>query len=302
MSAPRVRIVEVGPRDGLQNESRILEPAVRRELVERLVRAGLQDVEAGAFVSPRAVPQMAGSGGVLSGLARTPGVRYPVLVPNVRGFEDALAAGANYVAVFAAASETFSQKNIRCSIEESLQRYAEVLAHADETHVPVRGYVSCVVECPYEGPIRPESVAAVAAELHDMGCEEISLGDTIGTGTPGTVLPMLECVARRVPLARLAGHYHDTYGMAVANCYASWRFGLRTFDSSVGGLGGCPYAPGARGNVATEDLAWLFEGLGVPTGIDLPALIECARWIGEHLGHEPGSRVYRALVSRTAAH
>ncbi|HYB51787.1 MAG TPA: hydroxymethylglutaryl-CoA lyase, partial [Burkholderiaceae bacterium] len=239
---PTVRLVEVGPRDGLQNERTPLSLEVKRELIERLARAGLRQIEAGAFVSRERVPQMADSGALLAQLRALPAlseVSLPVLTPNLQGFEAAVSAGAGRVAVFAAASETFSQKNINCSIAESLKRFEPVLAAARNSKIPVRGYLSCVVACPYEGPIAPARVAGLAAELTQMGCYEISLGDTIGVGTPGTVLPMLEAVARRVPVRQLAGHFHDTYGMAVANAYAAYGFGLRTFDASVAGLGGC---------------------------------------------------------------
>ena len=292
--APTVRLVEVGPRDGLQNERTPLSLEVKRELIERLARAGLRQIEAGAFVSRERVPQMADSGALLAQLRALPAlseVSLPVLTPNLQGFEAAVSAGAGRVAVFAAASETFSQKNINCSIAESLKRFEPVLAAARNSKIPVRGYLSCVVACPYEGPIAPARVAGLAAELTQMGCYEISLGDTIGVGTPGTVLPMLEAVARRVPVRQLAGHFHDTYGMAVANAYAAYGFGLRTFDSSVAGLGGCPFAPGASGNVATEDLVYLFEGLGAATGVDLASLVECGNWICAQLGRQNASRV-----------
>ena len=296
-SAGAVRIVEVGPRDGLQNEARAVPTAVKLELVERLAAAGLRTIEATAFVSPRWVPQMADHAELLRALARRPGVEYPVLVPNLRGFEAALAAGATEVAVFAAASETFTRRNVNASIAESLERFAPVLAAARRHGVKVRGYVSCVVGCPYEGEIDPARVADVAGRLLDLGCHEISLGDTIGVGTPPSVMRMLEAVARRVPLARLAAHFHDTYGMAVANVHAAYQLGLRTFDGSVAGLGGCPYAKGATGNVATEDLVYLMSGLGAETGVDLALLAECAAWIAAALGREPASRVSRALLA-----
>jgi hydroxymethylglutaryl-CoA lyase len=300
-----VRLVEVGPRDGLQNEPAQLPLEVRRELIERLAACGLAEIEAGAFVSPKWVPQMAGSGELLASLAplRAPGgplsrVALPVLTPNLQGYEAAVAAGANDVAVFAAASETFSRRNINCSIAESLKRFEPVLAAARRARIRVRGYLSCVVGCPYEGRVAPEAVAAVARELIALGCSEISLGDTIGVGTPGSVRAMLECVARVVPPERLAGHFHDTYGMAVANAYAAYEFGLRVFDASVAGLGGCPYAPGASGNVATEDLVYLFEGLGARTGVQLEALAAAGAWICERLGRESRSRVARSLAAR----
>jgi hydroxymethylglutaryl-CoA lyase len=305
---PDVRLVEVGPRDGLQNEAIQVSLANRRELIERLARAGLREIEAGAFVSPKWVPQMADSAPLLQSLQplRTPpgplaGVRLPVLTPNLQGYTAARAAGADRVAVFAAASETFSQRNINCSIRESLQRFEPVLAAARLDRIPVRAYLSCVVGCPYEGAVAPAAVADVAAQLLAMGCYEISLGDTIGVGTPASVLAMLQAVARTVPVAQLAGHFHDTYGMAVANVYAAFGFGVCTFDASVAGLGGCPYAPGASGNVATEDLVYLFRGLGVETAVDLDALIEAGAWICGQLGRETRSRVARSLGARASA-
>ena len=291
-----VHLVEVGPRDGLQNEAVSVPLAVKRGLVERLAAAGLREIEAGAFVSPRRVPQMADSAALLRSLVEAPvagrgDLRLPVLTPNLQGYEAARAAGAQRVAVFAAASETFSQRNIQCSIGQSLERFAPVLEAARKEAVPVRAYVSCVIACPYEGAIAPAAVAALAGQLRDMGCYEISLGDTIGVGTPASVGRLLDCVARSVPLERLAGHFHDTYGMGVANAHAAYALGVRTFDASVAGLGGCPYAPGASGNVATEDLVYLFEGMGVDTGVDRDALIACADWICAQLGRRGRGRV-----------
>jgi len=293
-----VRIVEVGPRDGLQNEKQIVPAATKLELIERLAAAGLRDIEVTSFVSPKWVPQMADQAEVMRGLRRHPGVNYPVLTPNLKGFEAAVAEGATEVAVFAAASEGFSRKNINCSIDESIARFVPVADAAKRLGVKVRGYVSCVVACPYDGPTAPQQVARVAARLHELGCYEVSLGDTIGVGTPGPVLRMLEAVAGQVPVARLAGHYHDTYGMAVANVHASYDFGLRVFDSSVAGLGGCPYAKGATGNVATEDVVYLLHGLGADTGVDLDALVDCGAWISAQLGRDNGSRVGRAVMSK----
>ena len=293
-----VRIVEVGPRDGLQNEKQTVPTAVKLELIRRLAAAGLKTIEATAFVSPKWVPQMADQAEVMAGLPDLPAVNFPVLAPNLKGFEAALAAGAREVAVFAAASESFSQKNINCSIAESIQRFVPVFDAAQAAGVRVRGYVSCVVACPYEGAIAPAQAAAVAAELHALGAYEVSLGDTIGAGTPASVNALLEATAARVPVAQLAGHYHDTYGMAVANVHASWRFGLRVFDSSVAGLGGCPYAKGATGNVATEDIVYLLHGLGASTGIHLDALVDAGAWISAQLGRDTGSRVARALLAR----
>lgn len=293
-----VRIVEVGPRDGLQNEATAVATAVKLELIGRLADAGLRCIEATAFVSPKWVPQMADQAAVMAGLPARPGVSHPVLTPNLKGYEAAVAAGAREVAIFAAASESFSQRNINCSIAESMARFEPVMRAATRDGVRVRGYVSCVVGCPYEGAVAPAQAAAVAAQLHAMGCYEVSLGDTTGVGTPASVCAMLEASAARVPVDRLAGHYHDTYGMAVANVFASYRFGLRVFDSSVAGLGGCPYAKGASGNVATEDLVYLLQGLGAATGIDLEALADTGAWISAQLGRRTGSRVARALLAR----
>lgn len=293
----QVRIVEVGPRDGLQNEKQIIPTAIKLELIERLAAAGLRDIEVTSFVSPKWVPQMADHLQVMRGLVRHAGVNYPVLTPNLKGFEAAVAAGAKEVAVFAAASEAFSQKNINCSIAESIGRFVPVFEAAREQGIRVRGYVSCVIACPYDGAIAPAQVATVAEQLEAMGSYEVSLGDTIGVGTPASVLRMLEAVSARIPLDRLAGHYHDTYGMALANVHASWQFGLRTFDGSISGLGGCPYAKGATGNVATEDLVYLLHGLNAQTGIDLDSLVETAAWISAVLGRPPHSRVARAPVA-----
>ena len=287
----RVRIVEVGPRDGLQNEKQIVSTDTKVELIARLGAAGLPAIEATSFVSPKWVPQMGDNAEVIARIARLPGVNYPVLTPNLKGFEAALAAGAKEVAVFGAASESFSQKNINCSIAESLDRFVPVVEAARAAGVRVRGYVSCVLGCPYEGEVAPEAVAGVAATLFDMGCYEVSLGDTIGTGTPGKTRRMLDAVARRVPIDKLAGHYHDTYGQALVNIYASLQAGVATFDASVAGLGGCPYAAGASGNVATEDVVYMLDGLGVETGIRLDALVETSAWICERLGRSNGSKV-----------
>ena len=290
-----VRIVEVGPRDGLQNEPGEVPTAVKVELIERLADAGLPAVEATAFVSPKWVPRMADHTEVLERLRRKPGVSYPVLTPNLKGFESARAAGATEVAVFGAASEAFSKKNINCSIAESLQRFQPIVELSLRHKIRVRGYVSCVLGCPYEGEVKPERVAEVAAALYEMGCYEVSLGDTIGVGTPGKARAMIEACARRVPLERLAGHYHDTYGQALANIYASLELGLSTFDASIAGLGGCPYAAGASGNVATEDVVYMLHGLGIETGVDLRRLVEIGRWICGVLGREPASKVNRAF-------
>jgi hydroxymethylglutaryl-CoA lyase len=294
------KIVEVGPRDGLQNEPGEVPTQVKLELIERLAAAGLPSIEATAFVSPKWVPQMADHTEVLERIRRKPGVSYPVLTPNLKGFEAARAAGAAEVAIFGAASEAFSRKNINCSIAESLERFRPVAEAAKKNNVKVRGYVSCVLGCPYQGEVSPLQVAAVAGDLYDMGCYEVSLGDTIGVGTPGRTKAMLEACARRVPMERLAGHYHDTYGQALANIYASLELGVRTFDASVAGLGGCPYAAGASGNVATEDVVYMLQGLGIDTGVDLDQLVDIGRWICAVLRREPSSKVNRAITAKKA--
>ena len=294
----KVRIVEVGPRDGLQNEPQPVSTQDKLELIVRLAGAGLTTIEATAFVSPKWVPQMADHVEVLRQVSRHPGVTYPVLVPNMKGFEAALAAGAKEVAVFGAASEAFSQKNINCSIGESLERFRPVVEAAKRHGVRVRGYVSCVLGCPYQGEVAPEAVAQVARELFAMGCYEISLGDTIGAGTPGRTTAMLETVAKDVPLDRVAGHYHDTFGQALANIYASLEAGVAVFDSSVAGLGGCPYSPGASGNVATEDVVYLLNGLNIETGIDLDRLCEAGAFICATLQKPTQSKVATALAAR----
>jgi len=293
-----VRLVEVGARDGLQNEARSLSVETRIALVERLADAGLRTIEAGAFVSPRWVPQMADSAAVLRGLGERHGVTYTALVPNLQGLDMALAAGCREVAVFAAASEAFSQKNINCSIAQSLERFEPVLAKALEAGVAVRGYVSCVLGCPFSGAVPVPQVVAVTQALYAMGCYEVSLGDTIGTGTPGATTRLIQACADAVPLSALAGHFHDTYGMAVANVQAAWQAGVRVFDSSVSGLGGCPYSPGATGNVATEELVYLFEGQGIATGVDLAKLLEVAVFIDNRLQRTGESRVAKALRAR----
>ncbi|HEY9530878.1 MAG TPA: hydroxymethylglutaryl-CoA lyase [Burkholderiales bacterium] len=296
-----VRIVEVGPRDGLQNEPGEVPTAVKVELIERLADAGLRSVEATAFVSPKWVPQMADHTEVLERIRRKPGVSYPVLTPNLKGFEAARAAGASEVAIFGAASEAFSRKNINCSIAESLERFRPVVSTAKNSNVKVRGYISCVLGCPYEGDIDPQRVAEVAAALYDMGCYEISLGDTIGVGTPAKAKAMIEACGKRVPVERLAGHYHDTYGQALANIYASLEMGVGTFDASIAGLGGCPYAKGATGNVATEDVVYLLHGMGIKTGVDLDRLVDIGQWICRVLGKEPASRAGRAIAAKKRA-
>jgi hydroxymethylglutaryl-CoA lyase len=295
MSVPEsVRIVEVGPRDGLQNEAQIVPTETKIEFIKRLAATGLKTIEATAFVSPKWVPQMADHSEVLRALPRGMGVSYPALVPNIRGLEAAMAAGATEVAVFAAASETFSQRNINCSIADSLERFAPVFAAARAANVRVRGYVSCALGCPYEGGIDPGKVADVAAELFERGCYEISLGDTIGVGTPNMTTALIDKVAVRVPIEKLAGHFHDTYGQALANIYAALTLGVHVFDASVSGLGGCPYAPGAAGNVATEDLLYMLNGMGIETRVDLDRLIAAGTFICQKLGRQTQSRVARA--------
>ncbi|OLU13582.1 hydroxymethylglutaryl-CoA lyase [Pseudomonas sp. PA1(2017)] len=295
MSLPRrVRLVEVGPRDGLQNEKQPISVADKIRLVDDLSAAGLGYIEVGSFVSPKWVPQMAGSAEVFGGIAQHHGVTYAALTPNLQGLQAALQAGVREVAVFAAASEAFSQRNINCSIAESLKRFEPLMDAARQHGVQVRGYVSCVLGCPYEGAIAAEQVAAVAGELQAMGCYEVSLGDTVGVGTAAGVRRLFEVVGRRVPRDRLAGHFHDTYGQALVNIYASLLEGIAVFDASVAGLGGCPYAEGATGNVASEDVLYLLQGLGIETGVDLPRLIEAGQRISRVLGRESASRVARA--------
>jgi len=295
MSLPsHVRLIEVGPRDGLQNEAQPISVAAKVQLVDALTAAGVGYIEVGSFVSPKWVPQMAGSAEVFAQIQRKPGVIYGALAPNLRGFEDALAAGVKEVAVFAAASEAFSQRNINCSISESLERFVPIMDAAKQHGVSVRGYVSCVLGCPYEGDVAPEQVALVARELYAMGCYEVSLGDTIGTGTAGATRRMFEVVGTDVPRDKLAGHFHDTYGQAMANIYASLLEGIAVFDSSIAGLGGCPYAKGASGNVASEDVLYLLNGLGIETGIDMERLILAGEQICTVLGRTSGSRVARA--------
>ncbi|MDT4832557.1 3-hydroxy-3-isohexenylglutaryl-CoA/hydroxy-methylglutaryl-CoA lyase [compost metagenome] len=294
----KVRLVEVGPRDGLQNEKQPISVADKVRLVDDLTAAGLGYVEVGSFVSPKWVPQMAGSAEVFAQIQRKPGVTYAALAPNLKGFEAALESGVKEVAVFAAASESFSQKNINCSIAESLARFVPVMDAAKANGVSVRGYVSCVLGCPYDGAVPAEQVAAVAAELYAMGCYEVSLGDTIGTGTAGATRHLINVVGTRVPRDRLAGHFHDTFGQAVANIHASLLEGIAVFDSSVAGLGGCPYAKGATGNVATEDVLYLLNGMGIETGIDMDRLVDAGRRICAVLGKENGSRVARAILAK----
>ncbi|MDE2407235.1 MAG: hydroxymethylglutaryl-CoA lyase [Xanthomonadaceae bacterium] len=290
-----VRIVEVGPRDGLQNEKTDIGTAAKIELIDRLSQTGLASIEATAFVSPKWVPQMADAAQVLAGITRVPGISYPVLVPNEQGYERARAAGAEEVAVFTAASEAFNIKNTNAGIDASLQRFAPVLARAKIDGVKVRGYVSTVLGCPYQGEVPLNDVVRVARALHDMGCYEVSLGDTIGVGTPAKARAMLKAVASEVPMAALAIHFHDTYGQALANVLACLEEGVAVVDSAVSGAGGCPYAKGASGNVASEDVVYMLHGLGIHTGIDLPLLAETGRWLAGLLGRDTGSKVGRAL-------
>lgn len=294
-----IRIVEVGPRDGLQNEPEIVSLSTKVALVNLLARTGLKTVEAGAFVSPKWVPQMAGSAEVLAGISPVTGVSYPVLVPNEMGLDAAMAAGAREIAVFGAASEAFSLRNINCTIAESLDRFRLVAARALAAGIRVRGYVSCVLGCPYEGAVDTGKVAELAAALVEMGCYEISLGDTIGVGTPAKAAAMLRRVAMDVPVAKLALHFHDTYGQAVANILACLDQGVTVMDSAVAGLGGCPYAKGASGNVATEELLYLFDGLGLSTGVDLDAMAHIGAWISQELDRANGSKAGRAWLGRS---
>ncbi len=299
MTLPKsVRIWEAGPRDGLQNEPGVVPTAVKVELIERLADCGLRLIEATSFVSPKWVPQMGDGAAVMAAIKRRPDTVYQVLTPNLKGFEAAIAAGATDVAIFAAASESFSRKNLNCGIAESLERFRPVTTAARAAGIKVRGFVSCVIDCPFEGPIAPAKVAEVADELLAMGCYEISLGDTIGTGTPARVEAMLTACAAGIPLPQLAVHFHDTYGQALANLLAALQFGIATVDASVAGLGGCPYAPGATGNVATEDVVYMLDGMGIETGIDLKALVRTAWFISDALGRPPVSRVARAMKSK----
>jgi len=296
-----VKIVEVGPRDGLQNEAQVVPTAIKIELIERLAEAGLRVIEATSFVSPKWVPQMGDNTAVMQGIKRRPSTVYPVLTPNLQGFDAAIEAGATEVAIFAAASESFSRKNINCSIAESLKRFDPIVSAASALEIPVRGYVSCVVGCPYEGAIAPEQAASVARTLFDKGCYEVSLGDTIGVGNPASIQHLIEACAREIPVAKLAGHYHDTYGMAIANIYASLQLGMAIFDSSIAGLGGCPYAKGASGNVATEDVVYLLNGLGIETGVDLAKLAAIGDWISSAINRPNGAKAGRAIWAKTAA-
>ncbi len=297
----KVKLVDVSPRDGLQNEPGTVATSLKIELIDRLAAAGIQLIEAGSFVSPKWVPQMADTAEVLAGVDRGYGARYAVLTPNIKGFQGAVDSGADEIAVFAAASETFSQRNLNCSIDESFKRFAAVCKAAKVKGVPVRGYVSCVLGCPYEGEVPPEQVAVVAERLHGLGCYEISLGDTIGVGTPGRARAVVETVAGVVPVAHLAAHFHDTYGQALANILAVLERGVAVVDASAAGLGGCPYAKGASGNVATEDVLYMLHGLGIETGVDLDAVVAAGLFICGALGRSPASKVTQALEGRINA-
>ena len=301
MSYPeQVKIVEVGPRDGLQNESVTVPAEVKVALVEKLADAGLSVIEAGAFVSPKWVPQMATSGEVFQQIEKRSGVSYPMLVPNLKGLELAHAVGVQEIALFAAATETFSQKNTNCSIEQSIDRFNAVSARAQDLGIKVRGYVSCVLGCPYEGEVSADTVLMITQKLFDRGCYEVSLGDTIGVGTAGQAQALVELLTRHVPVQQLAAHFHDTYGQALANIHAVMQCGINVIDSSVAGLGGCPYAKGATGNVATEDVVYMLHGMGIETGVDMDGLLDAGRFISEFLGREPVSRAATALLRKRA--
>lgn len=297
----RVKIVEVGPRDGLQNERSLVPLEVKVEFCNRLSAAGVQNLESASFVSPKWVPQMASSGEVMRAITRRPGTIYSVLTPNLKGFEDALAAQADEVVIFAAASEAFSQKNINCSIAESIERFVPVARAAKAAGLRLRGAVSCALGCPYEGEVSVGAVVEVADRLAQLGCDEIDIADTIGVATPRKTAAVMDAVSRRLPIGQLSGHFHDTYGQAIANIYASLEVGISIFHSSTAGLGGCPYAKGATGNVATEDVLFLMEGLGIETGIDLPAIVATGQWISGWLGARAASRAGNALAARARA-
>jgi hydroxymethylglutaryl-CoA lyase len=296
-----VRIVEVGPRDGLQNEKTPVSVAARIAFIEALIGAGLHTVEVGAFVSPKAIPQMVGSDQVLRGVNHHPECEFHVLVPNEKGYEAARAAGARVIAVFGSASEGFSRANINCSVAESIERFKPVIARARADRIKVRGYISCVLGCPYDGEVKPQAVVDVARVLWDLGCYEVSLGDTIGVGTPRKARELIRAVSHHVPVAHLAMHFHDTYGQALANLYAGLEEGARVIDSAAGGLGGCPYAPGATGNVATEDVVYMLEGMGISTGVELSRLVAATNEISKLIGRAPVSRVAAAMNAKMQA-
>jgi hydroxymethylglutaryl-CoA lyase len=294
----RVKIVEVGPRDGLQNEKETIPANIKIELVDRLTQAGFANVEAASFVSPKWVPQMATSADVMAGIARQPGTVYSVLVPNMKGFEAALAAKADEIVIFGSASEAFSQKNINCSIAESIERFRDVARATKQHGLRLRAAISCSFGCPYQGEVPPHSVADVVQRLRDLDCDEIDIADTIGVATPRMVHTVMQLAAKDFPLDRLSGHFHDTYGQAVANVYASLEVGVSIFHASVAGLGGCPYAKGATGNVSTEDVLYLMQGLGIETGIDLDAVVDAGQFISQYLGRKPVSRAGNALYAK----
>lgn len=296
-----VRIVEVGPRDGLQNEKTPISVPDRIAFIEALVAAGLHTVEVGAFVSPKAIPQMVGSDQVLRGVSHISAAEFHVLVPNEKGYEASQAAGAKVIAVFASASEGFSRANINCSVAESVARFRPVLTRAKADGIKVRGYISCVLGCPFDGEVKPQAVVDVASTLFDLGCYEVSLGDTTGVGTPLRARQLLRAVAGSVPMEKLAMHFHDTYGQALANLYAGLEEGARVIDSAAGGLGGCPYAPGATGNVATEDVVYMLEGLGIRTGVDMQKLVAATNDVSKLIGRPPVSRVASALNAKARA-
>lgn len=298
MAKTEVKIYEVGPRDGLQNEKTSVPTKIKLALIDKLGNAGLSFIEATSFVSPKWVPQMADHTEVMNGIARKDGVTYAALVPNEKGLEGAFATSTKEIAVFGAASESFSQKNINASIAESIDRFVPVIAKTKDAGITVRGYVSCIAGCPYEGDIKPAAVAEVASTLYNLGCYEISLGDTIGVGTPAQMSEVITAVSDRMPLEHIALHCHDTYGQALANIYAGLEKGIRIFDASVGGLGGCPYAKGASGNVATEDVIYMMDGLGMQTGVDINALIDAAWYICEQIGSIPHSKTAHALKDK----
>jgi hydroxymethylglutaryl-CoA lyase len=296
----KVKIVEVGPRDGLQNEKETIPVEVKIELVDRLTEAGFSNIEAASFVSPKWVPQMATSTEVMAGIKRKPGVIYSALTPNMKGFEGALAAKADEVVIFGAASEAFSQKNINCSIAESIERFRDVAQAAKQHNIRLRGSISCAFGCPYQGEVSLDSVADVVRRLKDLGCDEIDIADTIGVGTPRHVQKVMERAAKEFPIGQLSGHFHDTYGQALANIYAAMEVGVSTFHSSVAGLGGCPYAKGATGNVSTEDVLYMMNGLGVDSGIDLDKVVDAGQFISKHLGRKAVSRAGNAIAAKRA--
>jgi hydroxymethylglutaryl-CoA lyase len=296
----QVKIVEVGPRDGLQNEAETIPAAVKIELVDRLTRAGFPNIEAASFVSPKWVPQMATSSEVMAGIARKPGVVYSALVPNMQGFAAALAAGVDEVVIFGAASEAFSQRNINCSIAESIERFRSVAEAAKQHGKLLRGAVSCAFGCPYQGKVEPAAVADVVRRLRDIGCDEIDIADTIGVATPGQVHAVMRSAIDEFPIAGLSGHFHDTYGQALANIYASLEVGITIYHASVAGLGGCPYAKGATGNVATEDVLYMMQGLGIETGIDLQQVVEAGQFISAFLQRKAASRAGNAIAAKRA--